>query len=100
MPAWNTGMIAWISADGVNNVVQISTNSINTANVLYWWRNEQAGETLRQACLDFCRQFDCTAYGTNLAAFTVDEYSPDGTSILQDREFGLDDGEVFMFSGD
>lgn len=100
MPTWNDGMIEWRRADGVNRVVQIRANAVISSQPAYWWRNEQRGESLLQACIQFAGQFNFSASGTNAVPCVVQEWSPDGSQLIQERQFGFTPSDIFAFTGD
>ena len=97
---WNSGRIDWSLVNGTTNVVQVNQNATNSAIQVYAWRNEQPGESCLQACQQFASQFNFAAAGALMVPCVVQEWSPDGATLIQSREFGFSPDTLFMFTED
>lgn len=98
MITWNAGRIDWSQVNGTTNVVQVNQNATNSAIQVYAWRNELPGESCLQACIQFAGQFNFAAAGALLVPCVVQEWSPQGTALIQTREFGFSPDDLYLFT--
>ncbi len=99
MIPWNTGQVVWGSVDGVNNVVQLSTQMPDKSGNLYWWRNMLPNEELHDACLDWWQfTIPWAQIGSTVASIQVNEWSPNGEQLIQNRGFAAYTDSVDIFT--
>jgi hypothetical protein len=59
-----------------------------------------ARETLSATCRPFAQQREFRTAGTNVVACVVQEWSANGTQLIQERQFGFTASGLNVFAGE